>query len=360
MKKTTVILFLTFIFSVPIINILTKDKLISEIENKILTQFPKISLEDIKNKEFMQNFDSYVLDQFPLRNEFIKFKNLYSYIIGQREFKDVYVSKNNRLLEKYTFNKEIIDFNLNKVNKISDFLTKNNIKSTLMVVPTSIAFYDDLLPSYAITYDQNTALKYIKNNTKTNFYTPYDILDKNKEKYIYFNTDHHWTQLGAYICYNDLYKKNENIYSNYKKVSDDFFGTYYSKALLPNIKSDSIYSYKNYNNFKIDMDFSNTYNTLYDENKLKGKNKYQYFLHGDPGFCIIYGNPNMNKEVLVFKDSFAHNFLPFLTEQYSKIHVIDPRYYKIDLKDYISRNKNISETLFLHNIKLLSEEKIYN
>ena len=80
MKKTTIILFLTFIFSVPIINILTKDKLISEIENKILTQLPKISLEDIKNKEFMQNFDSYVLDQFPLRNEFIKFKNLYSYI----------------------------------------------------------------------------------------------------------------------------------------------------------------------------------------------------------------------------------------------------------------------------------------
>ena len=81
-----------------------------------------------------------------------------------------------------------------------------------MVVPTSIAFIDDLLPSYAITYDQNTALKYIKNNTKTNFYTPYDILDKNKEKYIYFNTDHHWTQLGAYICYNDLYKKKMKIY----------------------------------------------------------------------------------------------------------------------------------------------------
>ena len=79
------------------------------------------------------------------------------------------------------------------------------------------------------------------------------------------------------------------------KVSNDFYGTYYSKALLPMIKGDSIYSYSTFNNFKIEIDFDRTYDTLYDNNKLNGKSKYQYFLHGDPSFAIINGDKNKSE-----------------------------------------------------------------
>ena len=41
----------------------------------------------------MKNFDEYTSDQFPLRANFIKLKNTYNYIIGQREFRDIYVGK---------------------------------------------------------------------------------------------------------------------------------------------------------------------------------------------------------------------------------------------------------------------------
>ena len=103
LKFITIIFFLTFIFSVPIITLFTEDKKISEIENKILAQLPRISFENICNKKFMKNFDNYTSDQFPLRANFIKLKNTYSYIIGQREFRDIYVGKNSRLMEKYEF-----------------------------------------------------------------------------------------------------------------------------------------------------------------------------------------------------------------------------------------------------------------
>ena len=366
LKYLTIIFFLGFIFLVPIITLISPDKKISEMENKVLAQFPEVSLDSIKSKRFMKNFDNYTLDQFPFRIDFIKLKNMYSYAIGNREFRGIYVGKNGRLMEEFIFNKDIVDKNISKVSNMSKYLSDNyNIKSKLMVVPTSIAFYSNLLPSFAYTDSQKTALNYIDDSIsydldKLKFYTPYDALDKNKDKYIYFNTDHHWTQLGAKIAYDDLYNKlDDNLYDNYNKVSDNFYGTYYSKVLLPNIKGDSIYSYKNYNNFKMSMDFSETFNTLYDESKLDGKNKYQYFLHGDPGFLVVEGNKVKSDEILIFKDSYAHNFIPFLTSDYGKIHVVDPRYYTLDIDDYLSKNKNIKEVLFINNLQTFNSEEVY-
>ena len=360
LKYLTIFIFLGFIFIFPIINLITPDKIISEMENKILTQMPKISFDKIKNGSFMKSFDEYTSDQFPFRENFISLKNSFSYFLGIREFRNIYITNSNKLLEKFTFNKEIIDKNISQANILSKNLyDKYNINSTIMVIPTSIAFYSDDLPSYALSDNQKYALDYMSDKMH-NFYTPYDILLKNKDKYIYFNTDHHWTQLGAKIAYDDLYNsiKNNDIH-NYKKVSDDFFGSYYSKALLPMIKGDSIYAYENYNSFKIKIDFDKEYNTLYDNTKLNGKNKYQYFLHGDPAFAVVEGNIKSKKEILIFKDSFAHNFIPFLTNDYSKIHIIDPRYYTLDLDKYLKENNNISDALFINNIQTLNESLFY-
>ena len=66
------------------------------------------------------------------------------------------------------------------------------------------------------------------------------------------------------------------------------------------------------------------------------------------------GNNNISNEVIVFKDSYAHNFLPFLTNNYGKIHVVDPRYYNIDLEDYLNKNPNITNAMFINNIQSLN------
>lgn len=361
LKHLTISLFLGFIFIIPIIILTTPDKKISDIENKILTQLPNLSLNNILNKRFMNEFDKYTSDQFPLRSDFIKLKNSYSYLIGQREFRNIYISKNNKLLEKFVYNKDIIDTNISTlVDLATDLKSKYNISTKLMIVPTSIAFYEEELPSWAISDNEKTAIDYIDSvithSNSLEFYTPYNILMNNKDKYIFFNTDHHWTQLGAKLAYEDLY--NTKILDNSIKVSDDFYGSYYSKAILPNINGDSIYSYNDFNNFKIDIDFSKTYNFLYDENKLIGKNKYQYFLHGDPAFAVIEGNANNNDEILIFKDSYAHSFIPFLTLNYKKIHIVDPRYYIIDYEDYLSNNRNVNEILFINNIQTFNSTQI--
>lgn len=362
LKYITIIFFIGFIFIVPIITLITPDKKISEIENKVLTSFPELSLESIKSKRFMKNFDTYSSDQFPLRTDFINIKNSYNYFIGNREFRNIYIGNNDRLMEKFVFNKDIINKNISQAINLSNFLDDNyNIKSKLAIIPTSIAFYKDYLPNYAMSDNQIDTLKFIGNNLKStslSFYTPYNILNKNKDKYIYFYTDHHWTQLGAKLAYEDMYDTKVSN-NSYTKVSDNFYGTYYSKAILPQIKSDSIYAYQEFNNFNINIDLLNKFDTLYDSSKLKGKNKYQYFLHGDPAIAVIEGNKNISKEILIFKDSYAHSFIPFLTNNYSKIHIIDPRYYSINLDDYLKENSNISEVLFINNIQTFNTEVLY-
>lgn len=358
LKYISILFFIGFIFTFPIINIFTPDAKISETENKILSQLPKLSFNKIIDGSFMRNFDKYTTDQFPFRIDFVKMKNSFNYMVGNYEFRDIYVGEDGRLMEKFIFNKNIIDKNISQANILASYLYDTyNIPSKMMIVPTSIAFYSDDLPKYALYDNQEDTLSYIKDNLNMDFYTPFNILKNNKNKYIYFNTDHHWTQLGASLAYEDMY--GNKVVGDYKKVSDDFYGTYYSKVLLSSIKGDSIFSYGEYNNFKMSADFDKTYNNLYDDSKLSGKNKYQYFLHGDPAIAVIEGKAGNNKEILIYKDSYAHNFIPFLTNEYDKIHVVDPRYYKLDVDEYLSKNNNINEVLFIYNISSFNSTSIY-
>ncbi|MGL4796869.1 MAG: hypothetical protein ACRC1Y_02470, partial [Paraclostridium sp.] len=101
MKKFIVVFFILFIFLIPIFTLLTPDKKFSETENKILQRFPEVSFDSIVSTKFMKDFDKYASDQFPLRVDFIKLKNMYSYAIGNREFRNIYINDDNRLFEKF-------------------------------------------------------------------------------------------------------------------------------------------------------------------------------------------------------------------------------------------------------------------
>lgn len=343
-------LFLGIISTGFAISVLEEDKLISHIENKVLTKFPEFNFESIKTGEFMKKFDVYVVDQFPLRAESIELKNKLMYSMGNREFRNIYTTTT-RMLEKFEFNESIVKNNISNMNKISNAV---GIDNTGMFIPNSIAIYDEELPSYAITDNQKNALDYIDKMYKGEYYTPYKILLENKNDYIYFRTDHHWTQLGAKLMYEDYYNKKIDL--NYVKKTEDFLGTYYSKTLLKTELKDEIYSYDDLKKYDIEFDGIKS-DSIYDDSKLDGKNKYQYFLNGDPGMAIISGKGE--GEVIVFKDSFAHAYIPFLTQEYRKIHVLDSRYVNINIIDYIKSNKNISKIYYIYSLSTLNNEDLF-
>lgn len=343
--------FIFVIFGGTCISIVQKDKTFSELENKVLSQCPNLTIESVKNGSYMEDFDKYVVDQFPGRIEMISAKNKLMSFLGYSEFKNIYIGKTGRMLEKFTTNLDVINSNLEVMNKMEDYF---GVESVGMFIPNSISIYKEELPSYAITDSQESLLGYISNNYKGKFYTPYKALMDNKNDYIYFNTDHHWTQLGAKIMYEDYY--NKKVEMDYKKVSNDFLGTYYSKVLINKNKVDEIYSYEDLKNYDIKYDGLSS-NSLYDESKLKGKNKYQYFMNGDPAISLIKGEGK--GEVLIFKDSFAHCYIPFLAKEYEKIHVIDPRYCNLDITKYMKENNNIEKIYYIYSLTTLNSNNVF-
>lgn len=351
-RKISIIIGLSIIYGGLIISFITKDKSVSYIENKILTQMPSIEKRTIVSGRFMEQFDTYVVDQFPGRVNWIKLKNTMELLLGKREFKNIYITNEGRLLEKFILNESNITSNINGINNLS---SKYSIPSSLILIPTSTEIYKDELPSHAITDSQSELINdTIKQLIQIDYIPTLDILKENKDKDIFFKTDHHWTQEGAKIVFEKL--TGFKIDKEAEQISDDFYGTYYSKVLLPNIEADDIFYYKNTGDYNIKIDFYNEKNNLYDFEKLNTKNQYQFFLSGDPGHAIIKGKGEKN--ILIFKDSFAHNFIPFLAEYCNEIHVIDARYFNLNIDEYISKN-NFDNILYIHNISTLNTQKIY-
>ena len=190
---------------------------------------------------------------------------------------------------------------------------------------------------------------------KNNFIDIRETLNRHKDEYIYYKTDHHWTALGAYYSYIE-WAKDKDLIPYFKddfniiNVSNNFAGTLYSKINYSK-ELDSIYEFslKNSPTYKVFYESSTaSYDSLYNYEKLNTKDKYSFYLDGNHSLVHINTNLNPNDNLLVIKDSYAHTFVPFLANHYENIFMIDLRYYKSNLEEFIKENK-ISDILILYN-----------
>ena len=234
-----------------------------------------------------------------------------------------------------------------------------------MIVPLSSGVLKDKLPPFATSYDQMEAIKYgqSKVDKSVKFIDVYKTLESKKDEYIYYKTDHHWTTKGAYYAYrefcNNVGIKPYDIENfNIGKVTDKFYGTLQSKVNYNGLKPDYIETYTPKKALKYDVQYIDTQtssNSLYEMKHLNSKDKYSIFLDGNHALVKINTNVPNNKKILILKDSYAHCFVPFLTEHYSEIHMVDLRYFNMSINEYI-KQFNIDEVLMLYNISSFSQE----
>lgn len=227
-----------------------------------------------------------------------------------------------------------------------------------MLIPNSIYINQDKLPQYAETYNQKEIINNFYNSLDSKIKTVnvVDILLENKDKYLYFKTDHHMTSYGTYLAYTKFCEavniEPQNI-DNFelKTVSKEFLGTFDSKAQVINQEKDQIDIYLNsYNQDIISAEYDKeTTNSIFNKEYLDKKDKYSFFLNGNNAKVVIKTKVENDKKLLVIKDSYAHIMAQFLCQNYEEIHFIDPRYYKASLTEYIKQN-NITEIFFLYNV----------
>ena len=67
---------------------------------------------------------------------------------------------------------------------------------------------------------------------------------------------------------------------------------------------------------------------MYFTDHLKEDDKYPVFIDGNHALTEITNTNAKNGTILLIKDSFSHSLAPFLAENYSKVVLVDLRYYK--------------------------------
>lgn len=334
----------------------------SENENRYLETFPKAKLSDFTSGKYTESFKNYVSDHFPFRDTLMGLKSKIELLSGKKEINDVFVGEDGYLMERYQ-KPENTEKIISKLNQFYHDL--NYVNMSLMLVPTSVTINADKLPKNAVTYSQVDEMKRYYDST---FFDVIDVttilLDKNEDYQMYYKLDHHWTSFGAYYAYVEYCKYNEIesvsiLDFDIQEVTSDFNGTLYSKTNLYDLDSDSIHLFvPEKNHYEVNyVSAEKVTDTLYEKDYLEKKDKYSVFLDNNHPLIVITNLDVSNgKEIVVIKDSYANSFIPFLAQHYEKVHVIDPRFYQLSIKDYIRSNKAIRDVLFLYNMNTIDQD----
>ena len=323
-------------------------------ENRYLQKFPDFTFEKLINNQYLDKLTNYFSDYFPFRNELINIRTNTLLFLGFKEVNNVFV-KNDYLIEKYKKPEKTKKL-INKLNYINEQL---DVDMSIMLVPTSVSINKEYIPKFYVN-NQIDTLNYIYNNLDFKTINVYDVFHENKDKYqLYYYMDHHWTIYGAYLAYVEYCKQND--IKNYDlsdftitPVSNDFKGTLYSK-ILKTTKNDVIYKIEK-DDIKYTVKYiDHTTNTLYDDKYLNEKDKYSYYLSNNSSIIEIETNVDNNEELLIIKDSYANSIVPYLVNHYKKLIIIDPRYYKSSIIEYV-KNNNIKKVLFIYNMNTIDTD----
>lgn len=365
--------FLLLIFGFTAANMITPDRERSESENRALAQSPKFSLDALFSGKYTSAVETYITDQFIGRDGFIGIKTQADYLAGKRDSNNVYFGKDGYLFEVYTqdsVDSELLETNLDRIaelaKKQAELLGEDRVR--VMLVPSASEILTDKLPPLAPVFDQKAAFSSLsKKLDKDMVIDLFPVLTEAEEQ-VFYKTDHHWTSYGAFLAY-QAYCEQTGIeplkQGNFIQeiVSNNFYGTLYTKARLFTTKPDFIQRWRRSSETKFSLDVNlgeKQYDSLYLDEFLKKRDQYSYFLGGNSPVLTIErefseGTGN-GKTLLVLKDSFAHSLAPFLANEYDKVILLDLRYYNGSVSKFITE-QGVTDLLISYHISTLESER---
>lgn len=369
-NKIFTVLFCAIIGGLCIASLLLPDRGFSQVENRELQLAPILRIGNVIDGSFGKSFEQYAQDQFPGRDLWMKAKTAIDKYTGRFDNGNVYFGHEGRLFAKEHLDETQLAKNLEYINEFSARYADTGMRLSLLVAPTADSVQQRYLPRgvRAVLPDETPALASLSQNAHIPFCDVSGTLAAHADEYIYYRTDHHWTTRGAYYAYAQWIEEcagmkaaPESAFS-VTKVADDFLGTSYSKAPLPLQKMDTIYRYDSLHSSAIKMTVEDaaltavsTSDSLYDTSYLKKKDKYAYFLSSNNPVTLIESKADTGRRLLMLKDSYGNSFVPFLTEHFNEIVVVDMRYYRNSPQALIERY-GITDMVFLYNIQTLSSD----
>lgn len=346
-----------------IAGIFVPDASFSDVENRSLQRFPKLSLREYGSGRFEKKFENYVNDQFVGRNLFIKLKSAVDVSSGSVYSNGVWKGKDGYLME------DIVVPDEERMDKMIDAIDKfrkkhKSLPMRFMLVPTAANIYSDKLPALSDPADQNKYMDEFFDRLKEINVDAIDVRPAfgaaADDVQLYYRTDHHWTTDGAKLAMDEFVKSRDLKAKDFKlyEVKNDFVGSLAAKSGFTGGKADVI---------KLAAMEGGLNSSIYYEDTQKKTSKYYKMSNLDKRDAYtVFGGKNhplytiktptkSNRRLLLIKDSYANSMIPFLMQYYREIVVVDPRYYYDDI-NVTMLTENVNEVLFLYNANTLFED----
>lgn len=209
-------------------------------ENRMLAKYMPLFGNNGLNLQYGKQFESWFNDHFWSRKGLIKLnakiKKANSIISNG---KAIFNTKNNWVFD--TRNPHLQGLNNTKIKEafqglenLNKFATQNNIKLYVLIVPDKSDIYQKKYPTIKTFKEKvnECAINYFKTNASFPIIFPYEELAKQKEKdFVFFKTEHHWTEWGAYLGYKELIDSIRKDFSDVHIANEDEYSIFYNNKV---------------------------------------------------------------------------------------------------------------------------------
>lgn len=312
---------------------LLPQKDLSVAERRPLAQMPEIEADAILDGEFMEDFEDYALDQFPLRDRFRQLKSLFHfYALGQKDNNGIYLSQGYAAKQEYPLQTVSVNYALKRLNYVYETYLQDS--RVFMAIAPDKGYYL-AQPSGHLSMDYDKLFAMVQEGMP---WATHIDLTQSLNVGNYYRTDTHWRQeyllsAAGEICRAMGVAPPRKEDYTLTPLEKPFYGVYYGQAALPMepetlyyLESDvlrqcSVYDYE-----------TGKTGSVYDLSKLESRDLYDVFLSGARSLLTIE-NPNAptDRELIVFRDSFGSSMVPLLVQDYAKVTLVDIRYIHPDL-----------------------------
>jgi len=318
-------------------------------ENRTLAKFPEFNVN--KLDKFPEEFDAYLNDNFTYRGLFLGAYHEAKFVMGVTpNIQDVIVGSNGNYFlaypdqkiysGEYFFDKKKLRLLEAEWRKKQRYLDSKDIPFYWLVAPNKHHVYPENLPMgiYEKGKNRSIVLKahFDKTFPLTVVYPLNEMLALKDKQYAYYKQDNHWAQKGAFIAYQEVMKLMHRRDASIRYLSEkEVQWKPYNRTngnLLNFLGKEGELSEMTYV-----ADFANTSAKeapLYNFKVTEGfPYPWEYERH--------YTNPGaLNaKRVLIIRDSFGENMIPFFNETFSEtLYIFDAWKYAIN-KQIVERYK---------------------
>ncbi|MBQ9328139.1 MAG: hypothetical protein IJ225_06350 [Solobacterium sp.] len=339
----TVLLFFSVIGVFSVWNVLAPKTAISWNENRTLASVPELSASHIFGGRFDDDFETWFSDHFFARDTWIELKSFTKKATLSIENNDIYFASDGRLVSRFA---QADDITLSSnIEQIESFANDQAITPNVLLVPTAAWGAASSLPLFAWDIDQETLLQTIEQQMPSVTMVSYPSVTS-PDPHLYFKTDHHWNEQGAYlgyvaICQQVLHKEPNSF--TFTLASTSFQGTMVSKSGAFHTAPDPIYTIVSNKPVEAEtlLDDGAVLHGVYSESRLSEKDQYSYYVDGNHAREDIHTDLHNGRRAVLIKDSYSHILVPYLITEYEDLILLDLRYYHAPVSDVLEEGDDV-------------------